>query len=247
MRSVTTIRSQTGSRRGPGEGEDLTLDRAHRRVVPRGGQPFGRRPRSGGEDHVARTVLGAVGRAHPDEPVVLDQRPGRLGDLDRPALRLERCHQRRGERPRVDRRLVRSVNATVAAGAEARLERRGTPKATAIPRRGRARASARSGGAARPPRRGRGRRAARPARGSPDRAARRCKLGGERRPELVRGERQLEQAILAPARLADRREHAGGDVRGARRQAGRARAPSRRGRAGRSARRRRGRSRPRRR
>jgi hypothetical protein len=41
-------------------------------------------------------------------------------------------------------------------------------------------------------------------------------LGCECRPLPVGAQRELEQLLLAPGRLADRREHAGGDSRGAR-------------------------------
>ena len=63
----------------------------------------------------------------------------------------------------------------------------------------------------------------------------------------VRRERQLEQPVLAPGRLADRRQHAGGDVGGAGPGTRRARAPAPAGLARPRARRRRGRSRRRRR
>ena len=45
-------------------------------------------------------------------------------------------------------------------------------------------------------------------------AARRAQLVGELGPERVGAESELEQAVLSPARLADRRQHPGGDVRG---------------------------------
>ena len=62
------------------------------------------------------------------------------------------------------------------------------------------------------PRRGRARHAARRSAGRGPGRRPSVELGGEARPGLGRGERGGEQLLLAPARLADRRDHAGGDV-----------------------------------
>ncbi len=89
--------------------EDLALDRAHRRA---GGlrQPRGlRRPGAGGEDDGGGAQLLAALGPHAGDPLAVEQRrlhPGPGQQLD--PLGLERGQQRRGERPGVDRGLVRA-------------------------------------------------------------------------------------------------------------------------------------------
>ena len=162
------------------------------------------------------SVLGAVGGRDPGQTAPSsDRRPSTSAISIRPPAASKRGDERRDQRPRIDGGLVRRVHAAAAAGAEPGLElaagARRQPfgveperahQLEAAPQLGRLVAVERDVQRAELE-------VADLAPGSPRRARPRT------RPEPVRGERQLEQAVLAPGRLADRRQHPGGDVGGA--------------------------------
>ena len=213
---MTTIRSQGSSPSRGAQPEDLPLDRAHRRPH-RLGQELRRRPAPRSRQDVVGLDPLAAPEPTPRSPPALDDHLGAPASArgSPPPPRPRRARSASQQRARIDLRLPGGVEAAGDARRQPRLQ--SPALARPQPRRLEPEPPVQlvERVAAPPPRRGRAPRAARRRRRyGTARSASALELGGEGRPRFGRRDRRRVQRVLAPARLADRRDHPGRDLRG---------------------------------